>query len=90
MGPDEFATREELGVMLKFVLAKSQQQAELIACLMDLLKSKDIILDQDAKNMAEKLENSPISKRAQLRQKAVEDLAEIHKTVRQYLDPPEE
>lgn len=76
--------------MLKFVLAKTYQQGELIACLMDLLVKKGVILDQDSKDLAEKIANSPISKRAQARQKAVEDFAIVHKTARQYLDPPAE
>jgi hypothetical protein len=33
MGPDELATREELGLIVKYLFAKLQQQAEMISTL---------------------------------------------------------
>lgn len=89
MGPDEFATREELGLMVRLLFAKISQQTEVIAELQDILQSKGIITKEEVVEMANHLANSPHSKRASEYVEKLRQYTAIHQTVRQYLDPPE-
>jgi hypothetical protein len=90
MGPDEYATREELGIMLKFAFAQIQKQGEMIAKLTSLLVDNKALTEQDVAAMLQEFQGSPAAKRFRERLKAVEDFATIHKVARQYLDPQEE
>jgi hypothetical protein len=90
MGPEEYISREEMGVMIKFAVAKIYQQGEIIAALTNLLVSEGVLSDQKLNSMLLKLKESPIQKRAQETLKTFQDFAAIHKIARQYLDPQEE
>jgi hypothetical protein len=90
MGPDEFATREELGIMVRLLSAKLAQQTEVVAELQDLLLRNKTITKEDAVEMTKRLADSPHSKRASQYVEKLQEYKAIHKTARQYLDPPEE
>lgn len=90
MGPDEQPSREELGLIVRFMFAKFQQQTDFIGILSELLIAKGVLSDQELEAMAVRLEKSPSSVKSK---KALEDLrefAKIHSTARQYLDRLEE
>ena len=90
MGPDEFPTREELGLMLKVLQAQISKiiltQKELVM----LLATKGLLSDPEIGAMAVRIADSSEAKRLQERVEKVRQFAEVHKTARQYLDPPEE
>lgn len=90
MGPDEFATREELGLMLKLVQARIDWSARSTAELVALLRSKGVVTETEVDDMVSRLTGSPESVRLNKRVDTVRQFAEVHKTARQYLDPPEE
>jgi hypothetical protein len=90
MGPDEFATREELGLMVRLLSAKLAQQTEVLADLIDLLRVKGIITTQDMSDASKRLKDSPHSKRASEYVEKLREFVAIHQTARQYLDHPEE
>ncbi|MGA2713290.1 MAG: hypothetical protein ABSG41_09290 [Bryobacteraceae bacterium] len=90
MGPDEFATREEVGVIAKFLLAKIQNQTVVFAELIDMLVKKGIVTDQEINQMVEKVAASP---EGQFEKKALEKIREsaaIRNIAKQYLDLPSE
>ncbi len=90
MGPDEFATREELALMLRLVQARIDWSSRSIAELVALLRSKGVLTESEVDDMVSRLSSSPESVRLNQRVDTVRQFAEIHKTARQYLDPPEE
>jgi len=91
MGPDEFATREELGHVVKLLFAKFQQQAETIAFLSELLISKGIITDQELVQMVQRLKSSQNFQRAKESLQSFRDFLTMHNIVERYRDlPPDE
>jgi len=90
MGPDEFATREEVGLMVRLLFAKISQQAAIITELEELLLNKEVITKEELAEMSQHLANSPHSKRASEYVEKLREYTAIHQIVRQYLDPPEE
>ncbi len=90
MGPDEFATREELGLILKLFLAKIQQQTEARGKLSELLIDKGIITDAELVDLVHRLGQSPASVRSKLAWKNLRSFLTMHNIVTLYEDPPPE
>lgn len=90
MGPDEFISREEFGLVVKLMFAKLGQQAGLIAQLSSLLEDKGVFTDQELTELLKRYRASPLSVKAEERLRKFSDFAAIHKIARQYLDPQEE
>jgi hypothetical protein len=90
MGPDEFPTREELGLMLKLTQARINRLARSQIELVNLLTERGIISTPDLDAAAERLQNSPEQQRVDECFERVRQFAEVHKIARPYLDPPEE
>jgi hypothetical protein len=90
MGPDELATREELGLIVKLLLAKIGQQADLMGKLLSVLQDKSVFTNQEVIDLSERLKDSPQSIRASKYLEKLREFAAIHKIARQYLDPPED
>ena len=88
MGPDEFPTREELGLMLKLVQARLDKSARAVADVIALLKSKNVLTDVEVDGLAARLNESPEALRLADRLDKFRQFAEVHKTARQCLDPP--
>jgi uncharacterized protein YydD (DUF2326 family) len=90
MGPDEYPTREELGLMLKVLEAQIAKlirtQTELVA----MLHAKELLTEPEIALMATQIVDSAESTRLRERVEKMRQFAEVHKTARQYLDPPEE
>lgn len=89
MGPDELATREELGLIVRFMFAKFQQQAQTIAALSALLIDRGVLSDAELAALMTGLQDSPNSRKAEAALAKLREFATIHKIARQYLDPPE-
>jgi hypothetical protein len=90
MGPDEFPTREELGLMLKVVQGEISKSLLAQKELVSLLAAKGLLTDSEMMAMAQAIADSPESKRLLERIDKMRQFAEVHKTARQYLDPPSE
>lgn len=91
MGPDENATREELGLIVKVLFAKLDQQTFTIATLAGMLIRKQVISEVELAEMVEELAQSPQAAKAKEAYGKLSDYAAIRKIARQYLDlPPEE
>ena len=90
MGPDETATREELGLMVRFMFAKFQQHAVSLKMLHELLLSKGVVTGEELLAMAEELGATPETEKAKQAYQKIRDFAAIRNTAKQYLDPPPE
>jgi hypothetical protein len=90
MGPDELVTREELGMIVRFMFAKFQQQTELVTNLCSLLQDQGTLTEKEILALASRLAKSESSKKATQAYEKLKEFAAIHKISRQYLDPPSE
>jgi hypothetical protein len=91
MGPDEMASREELGLVLKFIFAKWQQQADLVSGLAELLISNGVISNEQLVSMTRQARESPQSAKASQALQNLKDFLAMHNIVQQYEDlPPED
>lgn len=90
MGPDEFATREELGLVLKLMLAKIRQQAEMISTLASMVRTSGAITEQQFQDLIAQVAESPNTVRAKKADANLREFLAIRKIAKQYLDPPEE
>jgi hypothetical protein len=90
MGPDEFPTREELGLMIKLIQARINKVSRATGEIMALLKQKGVLTDDDINAFTNRLAESPEAIRLNELSEKVRQFAQVHKTARQYLDPPEE
>jgi hypothetical protein len=90
MGPDEFPTREELGLMLKVLQAQIAKVIRTQTELVILLEAKGLLTDPEVAEMATRIGDSAESTRLRERIDKLRQFAEVHKTARQYLDPPSE
>jgi hypothetical protein len=90
MGPDEHATSEELGLVVKALFAKVQQQAGVVSALTGVLMAKGILSREEVAQMIETLTTSPEAARAKKTLEDLREFAAIRKIARQYLDPHSE
>jgi len=89
MGPDEYATRDELGVVVKMLLAKIQQQAECINALMALLVSQGVIPKEAPLALLAVLKASANHERVQRSLQALRDFEASHNILKRYEEPGE-
>jgi polyhydroxyalkanoate synthesis regulator phasin len=89
MGPDEFATRNELRLVFAFMLAKMQQQAETISDLMNTLSTNGGLSQKEALALVARAATSPTKAEVKKAEAALYEFADIRKIAKQYLDPPE-
>jgi hypothetical protein len=87
MGPDEFPTREELGLMLKVLEAQIAKLIRTQTELVGMLRAKGLLTDPEITLMATQIVDSAETTRLRERVEKMRQFAEIHKTARQYLDP---
>lgn len=59
MGPDEFATRQELSLVFRLLLAKIQQHAELLSVVTVKLAAKGVITTQEFEDILAQCSHSP-------------------------------
>ncbi len=85
MGPDEYISREELGQVLRYVFAKMQQQAEMLAIL-----AGNILTEAQLERLQELTEKSPRTQAAKDARSNLNNFLEMHNIVQRYQTPPEE
>jgi len=90
MGPDEYATREELDVSVRFLLAKIHQQGQLIVMLSELLISQGILAESAVLEMGHQLERSAKTLKMKSAREKLEEFLTIHNIGRLLQDPPQE
>jgi hypothetical protein len=90
MGPDEFATRNELRLVFAFMLAKIQQQAESISQLMGTLRANGGLSDSEALDLVHRAATSPTKEEVRQAEAALYEFADIREIAKRYLDPPAE
>ena len=86
MGPDEHPSREELELIVRFMFAKFQQQAEVITALASALAQKGLLTSEQMTNLAA----VPSSQKAKEALQKLREYANVQSIARQYLDPPSE
>ena len=84
MGPDEYPTRDELGVVVRLLLAKVQQQAEALSTLTGLLVSKGVLSQESLLELLERVKASPASGRMQQSLQALRDFEASHNILKRY------
>jgi hypothetical protein len=90
MGPDEFSTRTEVRLIFTFVIAKMQQQAEMMTDLLRRLQATGALSDQDLQDLVAQAAASPIKEEVKQAELALFEFGDIRKIAKRYLDPPEE
>ncbi len=90
MGPDEFATREELGLIVKFLFAKVQQQAEMISTLAGMAATSGGIRNDQLGALIAQMEQSRNTSQAKHAKAKLDEFLTIRQIAQRYLDPLEE
>jgi hypothetical protein len=90
MGPDEYVTREEFGLVVKLLSADIRQKAMMIAQLTGMLVANKIITAEDLANLLKEIQADPASARVKDRQHKLAEFQAIRKIAQQYLDPDQE
>jgi hypothetical protein len=88
MGPDEFATRHELELIVRYLFAKSQQQVETVAHLMALLIAKGIVTEAEFDQVLRLVRESETSRSAKRAHESLREYGEIRDILRNYEEPP--
>lgn len=88
MGPDEFATRQELNLVFRLLLTKIQQHAELMTVLTTKLAVKGVISAEDFQSIL--AAESPNAVRARHANAKLQEFLTIHNIDQLFQDPPEE
>jgi hypothetical protein len=90
MGPDEFATRQELNLVFRLLLAKIQQHAELMSGLTADLTAKGIISPEEFQAILAQAAESPIAAKAKRAAENLKEFLTIHNIDQLFQDTPEE
>ena len=90
MGPDEFASRDELALVARFLLAKIMEQAWYASLLTEKLVDSGVISRVQLSALMDEIKSSDQARRAQQARADVDEYRAIHKIAKQYLDPDQE
>ncbi len=90
MGPDEYPTREELGLVVKFLVAKLGEQGAILAKLAELLESKGIIADSELVSLVQQVRQSRAAIDVLRAESNLQEFLTIRNIAKRYLDPPPE
>ena len=90
MGPDEFATREELRLVFDLLLTKLNQQGELVVTLAAMVAQSGSITKEQFDSLISQTEKSSKTVRANQARARLDEYQAIRKIAQQYLDPPSE
>ncbi len=90
-GPDEFATRHELGLIVRFLVTQLQKQAEATANLIAMLISKGIVGPEMLSELTSLIRESESRTKAAHALSELREYAEIRDLLRRLEElPPEE
>jgi hypothetical protein len=90
MGPDEFSTRTEVRLIFTFILAKMQQQAEMMTDLVRRLQTNGTLSDLELQDLVAQAAASPTKEEVKQAEQALVEFGDIRKIAKRYLDPLEE
>jgi hypothetical protein len=89
MGPDEYATRKELNLVFRYLLARERQNTFLVILLTTKLSANGVITAEEFQSLLAEVEQSPCREKTRQAESNLQEFLTIHNTVREYLDPEE-
>jgi hypothetical protein len=90
MGPDDYVTRDEFAVVVRFLIARLQMQADYYASLLAVLTADKVVPDGTIQEIQKMVADSEASRAAKSALASLQESVDIQNLLRKFEDPPQE